>query len=93
MATVRLHKAALVAVHNAAGEADPTDNEAVRQVMKGIARAHGKTQRQAKPLTAVKATTHSRRNLGGAERIQESAERASWRGRVDVALLSVCGTG
>ena len=93
VATIRLHKAALAAVHKAAGHADPTDNEAVRQTMKGIARAHGKAQKQAKPLTAealaaVKATAKSRRSLGGPGNRQESAERASWRARVDVALLA-----
>ena len=51
VATVRLHQAALAAVHKAHGPADPTDNEAVRQIMKGIARAHGRPQKQAKPLT------------------------------------------
>ena len=97
VATVRLHKAALAAVPKAAGHPDPTDNEAVRQIMKGIARAHGKGQKQAKPLTAealaaVKATARGRRQLGDGKR-QESAERASWRGRVDVALLSVLRDG
>ena len=53
VATVRLHKAA--------GHPDPTDNEGVRRIMQGIARAHGKGQKQARPLTAealaaVKAT-------------------------------------
>ena len=52
VATVRLHKAALAAIHKAAGHADPTDNEPVRQILKGIARAHGKPQKQARPLTA-----------------------------------------
>ena len=52
VATVRLHKAALAAVHKAAGLADPTDNEPVRQIMKGLARAHGRPQKQARPLTA-----------------------------------------
>ena len=52
VATVRLHKAALATVHKAAGHDDPTDNEPVRQIMKGIARAHGKGQKQARPLTA-----------------------------------------
>ena len=47
VATVRLHKSAL-----AAGHPDPTDNEPVRQILKGIARAHGKPQKQARPLTA-----------------------------------------
>ena len=97
VATVRLHKAALAAIHKAAGHPDPTDNEAVRQIMKGIARAHGKVQRQARPLTAealaaVKATAKSRRPLEDGKR-QESAERAAWRGRVDVALLATLRDG
>ena len=82
VATVRLHKAALAAVHKASGHEDPTDNEGVRRIMQGIARAHGKGQKQAKPLTAealaaVKATAKSRRSLGGPGNRQESAERAS----------------
>ena len=98
VATVRLHKAALAAVHKAAGHADPTDNEPVKQIMKGIARAHGKGQKQAKPLTAealaaVKATAKSRRTLGGPGKRQESAERAAWRARVDVALLATLRDG
>ena len=98
VATVRLHKAALAAVHKAAGHDDPTDNEGVRRIMQGIARAHGKAQRQAKPLTAealaaVKATAKSRRSLGGPGNRQESAERAAWRARVDVALLATLRDG
>ena len=97
VATIRLHKAALAAIHKAAGQEDPTDNEGVRRIMQGIARAHGKAQRQAKPLTAealaaVKATARGRRQLGDGKR-QESAERASWRGRVDVALLATLRDG
>ena len=97
MATIRLHKAALAAIHKAAGHPDPADNEGVRRIMQGIARAHGKAQRQAKPLTAealaaVKATARSRRPLEAGKR-QESAERASWRGRVDLALLSILRDG
>ena len=65
--------------------------------MKGIARSHGKSQRQAKPLTAValaaiRATANTRRPLGDGKK-QESAQRASWRGRVDLALLSVLRDG
>ena len=98
VATVRLHNAALAAIHKAAGHADPTDNEAVRQIMKGIARAHGRPQKQAQPLTAealaaVKATAKSRRSLGGPGNRQESAERASWRARVDLALLATLRDG
>ena len=98
VATVQLHRAALAAVHKAHGPADPTDNEAVRQIMKGIARAHGRPQKQAKPLTAealaaVKATAKSWRALGGPGNRQESAERAAWRARVDVALLATLRDG
>ena len=97
VATIRLHKAALAAIHKASGHEDPTDNEGVRRIMQGIARAHGEAQRQAKPLTAealavVKATARSRRPLGDGKR-QEPAERASWRGRMDVALLSILQDG
>ena len=61
VATIRLHKAALAAIHKANGHPDPTDNEGVRRIMQGIARAHGKGQKQARPstaeaLAAVKAT-------------------------------------
>ena len=97
VATMKLHKVALAAVHKVHGHPGPTDNEPVRQITKGIARAHGKPQKQARPLTAealaaVKATAHGRRLLGGGKR-QESAERASWRGRVDVALLATLRDG
>ena len=61
VATLRLTKSALAAVHRSTGYQDPTDNEGVRKVMAGIARVNGRPQRQAKPLTetalaAVKAT-------------------------------------
>ena len=98
VATIRLHKGALAAIHKAAGHPDPADNEGVRRIMQGIARAHGKAQRQAKPLTAralaaVKATAKSRRSLGGTGNRQESSERAFWRARVDVALLATLRDG
>ena len=97
VATVRLHKAALAAVHRAHGHPDPTDNEGVRRVLQGISRAHGRPQKQARPLTsealaAVRATARSRRPLGDGKR-RESAQRASWRARVDLALLSVLRDG
>ena len=66
--------------------------------MQGIARAHGKPQKQAKPLTAealaaVKATASIKRPFGGRGKGLESAERASWRARVDVALLATLRDG
>ena len=98
VATVRLHKAALAAVHKASGHPDPTDNEPVKQIMKGIARAHGRPQKQARPLTAealaaVKATAGIKRPFGGRGKGLESAERAGWRARVDLALLATLRDG
>ena len=98
VATVRLHKAALAAIHKAAGHPDPTDNEGVRQILKGIARVHGRIQKQARPLTAealaaVKATAGIRRPFGGRGKGLESAQRASWRSRVDLALLATLRDG
>ena len=66
VATLPWQKAALAKVHQSAGHQDPTDSEGVRQVLTGIARANGRPQRQAKPLTAealaaVKATAKTPR--------------------------------
>ena len=98
MATVRLHRSAIAALHKAAGQRDPTDNEGVKRLMHGISSSHGKAQRQAKPLTAealaaVKATAKSRRPVRHDGSRRESAERASSRGLVDVALLSILRDG
>ena len=97
VATIRLHKAALATVHKTHGHDDPTDHEGVRRIMKGIGRTHGRAQKQAKPLTAealaaVRATANTRRPLGDGKK-QESGQRASWRGRVDLALLSALRDG
>ena len=82
MATVRLHRAAIAAIHKTNGHQDPTDNKGVRRVLKGIARAHDKPQKQARPLTAqalaaVKATAGIKRPFGGRGKGLESAVRAS----------------
>ena len=98
VATLRLQKSALAKVHRSAGHPDPTDSEGVRQVLAGIARANGRPQHQAKPLTAealaaVKATAKAPRQHQGRARRGESARDAERRGRVDVALLSVLRDG
>ena len=98
VATIRVTKSALAAVHRATGHPDPTSSEGVRRVMAGIARSHGKPQRQAKPLTAaelaaVKATAHLPRDYQGRARKGESAQAAARRGQVDVALVSVLRDG
>ena len=98
VATLRLTKSALAAVHRSTGYQDPTDNEGVRKVMAGIARVNGRPQRQAKPLTetalaAVKATAMMpRRHQGRAVKAERSWD-ARRRGQVDVALLSVLRDG
>ena len=98
VATLRLTKSALAAVHRSTVHQDPTDNEGVRKVMVGIARVNGRPQRQAKPLTetalaAVKATTMQPRRHRGRTVRAENAWAARRRGQVDVALLSVLRDG
>ena len=92
VATIRLHKAAITAIHCSTG------HEGVKRVMGGIARSSGRAQRQAKPLTAealaaVRATASSRRPLGGAGKRHQSQNKAERRGRVDLAILSVLRDG
>ena len=98
VATLRLSKSALAAVHRATGHPDPTKVEGVRRVMAGIARRNGRPQRQAKPMTAaalaaVQATAHLPRTYQGRAREGESAQDAARRGQVDMALLSVLRDG
>ena len=98
VSTIRLQKAVLSRAHRTIQQPDPTDTEVVRKVMAGIAREHGRPQRQAKPLTeaalaAVKATaTNPRRHQGSMTR-GETPSRAQRRGLVDVALMSVLRDG
>ena len=96
--TLRLTKSALAAVHRSTGHQNPTDNEGVRKVMAGLARANGRPQRQAKPLTetalaAVKATAGIPRRYRDRAVRAENAWAARRRGQVDIALLSVLRDG
>ena len=95
-ATVKLHRAALGAIHRSTGHQDPTDNEGVRQLLAGVARSNGKAQRQAKPrgaeaLGAVRATAASPRT--GPRGRREKPWTAERRGKVDVALLAILRDG
>ena len=63
VATIRLYKAAIAAIHRSTGHGDPTLHEGVKRVMGGISRSRGRAQRQDKPLTAealaaVRVTAH-----------------------------------
>ena len=51
VATLRLQKVALGRAHRSIYTPDPTATQGVRRVMAGIAREHGRPQRQAKLLT------------------------------------------
>ena len=98
VATIRLYKAALAAIHRSTGHEDPTLHEGVKRVMGGIARSRASAQRQAKPLNAealaaVRATAAGPRPLGGPGKRQEAQAKAEKRGRVDLALLSVLRDG
>ena len=102
VATIRLQKAALGRAQRSIGHPDPTDTEGVRRVMAGIAREHGRPQRQAKPLTeaalaAVTATAAMPRKRQGKHQGRaarsETPRTAQRRGRVDVALMSVLRDG
>ena len=93
MSTVRADAAAIAAAHRAAGHESPTTSEGVRATLRGLARQRaGRTQQQAQALTdqaltAIRATARRpRRGRGGA---LETAEGASARGRVDIALTQV----
>ena len=48
VATLRLQKAALGRAHRSIDHPDPSDTEGVRRVMAGIAREHGRPQRECK---------------------------------------------
>ena len=69
--TVRAARAAIGALHRAAGVPDPGSSELVRTAMRGLARQHAAPQRQATALTveglaAIIATAyHQRRRCAG----------------------------
>ena len=98
VATIRLHRFAIGAVHRNAGLDDPTAHEGVRRVLSGLARANARPQRQARGLTAgalaaIRATARiPRRSQGRAGRL-ETAGVAERRGLVDIALASTLRDG
>ena len=98
VATVRLHRAAVGAVHRNAGLEDPTAHDGVRQVMAGLARAGVRPQRQARALTAealaaIRATARTPRRSQGRKGHMETWEAAHRRGLLDIALASTLRDG
>ena len=89
--TVRAARAAIGALHRAAGVPDPGSSELVRTAMRGLARQHAAPQRQATGLTAeglaaIIATAHHPRRRG---RGLETAPVAMQRGAQDCALAGL----
>ena len=89
--TVRAARAAIGALHRAAGAADPASSELVRTAMRGLARQHGAPQRQATALTAeglaaIIATAYQPRRRG---RGRETVRVAMQRGAQDCAIAGL----
>ena len=89
-ATLRVAAAAIAYVHNNCGLENPCSHPDVKRTLRGATRVAGKAQKQARGLTAeaLDAITASacRPRLGKNGR-RESAEAASRRGSVDIALV------
>ena len=94
--TIRAARAAIGAAHRDAGLDDPTANEGVRRVLKGLSRqAAGRGRGQAQGLSAddvagILATAHLPRRTG---RGMESIEAAEERGAVDRAIAGLLFQG
>ena len=95
LATLRLHRSAVVKAHRLAGH-PPLDRELLTAAVKGLAREHGGPQKQATPLTetalaAIRATARiPRRTRGGNTETPAAAAR---RGALDIAIVSVMRDG
>lgn len=92
IATVKMARSALAAVHKDAAHPDPTDNEGVRRVLAGLTRTISRPQQQAAALTrevqvAIQATAGFPRMLPSGQ--LEAPARAQTRARVDIALVAV----
>ena len=96
IATLRLVRASIAAIHKDSGHADPTDNPGVKRVMAGLARTLAGPQRQAAGLTrdvqiAIQATAAFPRLLPSGQ--LESPGKAARRARLDIALVAVMRDG
>ena len=96
MATVHLTRCAIAARHREMGMDDPARHDRVRQVLSGLARQYGTTQKQVAGLTAadlaaIKATALRPRISPTGRR--ESEAHARRRGLTDIALCSAMRDG
>ena len=95
LATVRLHRAAVMKAHRLAGHSS-TGGELVGAVLKGLGRQFGGPQKQAQPLThtvlaAIRATAPIPRRTRGGN--LETAAAAARRGATDVAIITTMRDG
>ena len=91
-ATLRVAAAAIAFVHRATGWANPCASPEVKRTLRGAARKAGRSQKQARALTAdglaaIRSSACAPR-LGRGGRL-ESPQTAETRGRVDVALMGL----
>ena len=96
IATVRMARAAIGALHRDAGHPDPTDNDGVRRVLAGLSRTIARPQRQAAALTrevqdAIKATAHFPRMLPSGQ--TEDPEIARAKALLGIAIVAVMRDG
>ncbi|MDE2940248.1 MAG: tyrosine-type recombinase/integrase [Chloroflexota bacterium] len=92
IATLKLARSALAAIHKDAGHPDPTDNEGVRRVLAGLSRTISRPQQQAAALTrevqvAIQATAGFPRMLPSGK--METHVKAQARALLDIALVAV----
>ena len=89
-ATLRVAAAAIAYVHSNCGLGNPCSHPDVKRTLRGATRVAGKSQKQAKGLTAdaldAIAATACQTRLGKNGR-RESAQAAARRGSVDIALV------
>ncbi|WP_428114650.1 tyrosine-type recombinase/integrase [Candidatus Poriferisodalis sp.] len=89
-ATLRVAAAAIAYVHSNCGLGNPCSHPDVKRTLRGATRVAGKSQKQAKGLTAdaldAIAASACRQRLGKNGR-RESAQAAARRGSVDIALV------
>ena len=96
LATLRLHRAAVVKAHRLAGHPSPDGGELVGAVLKALGQQFGGPQKQAQPLThtalaAIRATAPIPRRTRGGN--LETAAAAPRRGATDVAIITTMRDG
>ena len=96
LATLRLHRAAVVKAHRLSGHPSP-DGELVATVIKGLGRQFGGPRKESQPLTntalaAVRATAPMSPAYQGGGNL-ETSEAAARRGAMDVAIITTMRDG